>query len=89
MKMKEVIHGLLVHEMEGDAGETYRRLVVPRVRQADILKMAHDHPMAGHLAYKKLYGSDVHQTCHELGKMFSHAANLVPSVKKLNLVGVV
>ena len=40
--------------MEGDAGEIYRRLVVPRVRRADILKMAHDHPMVGHLAYKMM-----------------------------------
>ena len=48
------VDGLLVHEIEGDAGEIYRRLVVPRVRRADILKMAHNHLMAGHLAYKKM-----------------------------------
>ena len=69
---------LLVHEMEGDTGEIYRRLIVPRVRRADIMKMASDHPMVVHLAYnnmtshhKRLYtspgiGKDVLAWCKYL-----------------------
>ena len=29
------VDGLLVHEIEGDVGEIYRRLVVPRVRHIE------------------------------------------------------
>ena len=64
-----------------------------RARRADILKMAHDHPMVGHLAYKKMIshlkrsytwpgiGEDVLtccKSCAKCQKMKSGGGGIVP-----------
>ena len=46
--------GQLLHTLDGDAGEAWERIVVPKHRRADVLRMAHDHHMSGHLAHKKM-----------------------------------
>ena len=46
--------GQLLHTLDGDAGEAWERIVVPKHRRADVLCMAHDHHMSGYLAHKKM-----------------------------------
>ena len=43
----------MLHTLDGDAGEAWERVVVPKHRREDVLRMAH-HPMSGHLAHKKM-----------------------------------
>ena len=48
-------NGVLMHSVEGDAGETWERVVVPVGRRKKVLWLAHSVPTAGHLSDRKTH----------------------------------
>ena len=48
-------NGFLKHKMDGEVGKMWVRLVVPAGRRKEVMRLAHNLSMAGHLGEKKTH----------------------------------
>ena len=51
------LDGLLVHTMESEQGDLWRRLVIPQPRRKDILRLSHSSLTGGHFSHRKTEGA--------------------------------